>query len=83
MGWQFQFPLMRGQVCPVEVDFTDPTEFLATVVLVAVQGPLAAQEQSEEGQETRDHRHLTLGLILRLARRRTTHLCQWQVYRKV
>ena len=76
----FRFPLMGGrQVCPVGVDFTDPTEFPATVVLVFLQGPLAAQEQSVDGRETRDHRHLA-DLIQRLGRRPTTHPCQWQVY---
>ena len=87
MGLPFLFPLMRRQACPVGVDFIDPTEFLATDVLellsIAVQGPLAAQEQSEDGQGTLDHKHLAASLILRLARRRTTHLCQWQVFRRV
>ena len=69
------------------VDFIDPMEFLATVELVflsiAAQGLLAAQEQSEDGRETLDHRNLAASLIQRLARRRTTHLCQWQVCRWV
>ena len=80
MGLLFQFPLMAGQVCLVVVDPTmDPTEFLA-FLSVAVQGPqLAVQEPSEDGRETRDHRHLA-GLIQRLPRRRITHPCQWQVY---
>ena len=84
MGLLFQFPLMgEQQVCRVGADYTDPTEFRATVVLVflyrAVQEPLAAQEQSVDGQETRDHRHQA-DPIQRLARGRTTHPCQWQVY---
>ena len=87
MGLPFLFPLMRGQAYPVGVDFTDPTEFLATVELVslstAAQGPLAAREQREDGPETLDHRHLAASLIQRLARRPTTHLCQWQVFRRV
>ena len=87
MGLPFQFPLMRGQVCLAGVDFIDPTEFLATDVLellsIAVKGPLAAHEQSEDGPETLDHKHLAASLIQRLARRRTTHLCQWQVFRRV
>ena len=80
------FPPLGGrQVCHVVVVFTmDPMEFRATVVWVflsrAVLGPLEAQERSVDGQETRDQRHPATGLTQTLARKQTTHPCQWQVY---